>query len=119
MIFQENKPIFKQIADHIIENIIAGSKSPGDRILSVREMAADIEVNPNTVARAYAFLSELGIIYNQRGIGYFIEMKAHERATKLKTKDFLEKELPETFRKMSLLKIHIDQVLKEFQKHQP
>ena len=72
MEFKEKKSIYVQIADHICENIVKGIWKEGDRIASVREFAVDIEVNPNTVMRAYSYLQDEGIIYNKRGIGYFV-----------------------------------------------
>ena len=53
MNFKENKPIYQQIADHICDEIIAGKLAPDARIPSVREYAAELEVNANTVMRTF------------------------------------------------------------------
>ena len=110
MKFKDNRPIFKQIGDYILSNLVSRVWAEGDRLTSVRELAAEIEVNPNTVARTYAMLSEMGIIYNQRGIGYFFTADAHKMATELLQKEFIQNELPELFRKMNLLDLDIDQI---------
>ncbi|MEE9372905.1 MAG: GntR family transcriptional regulator [Saprospiraceae bacterium] len=110
MIFEDNRPIFKQIADYILDNVVSGQWKEGERLASVREMATEIEVNPNTVARTYNILNEMGIIYNQRGIGYFIADKAQKKATELRRQEFINNEIPEIFRKMDLLEIDIDQL---------
>ena len=72
MEFSENKPIFVQIADRVHEGILRGSWTDEERIPSIREMAVETEVNPNTVTRTYSLLQEQGVVYNRRGIGYFI-----------------------------------------------
>jgi GntR family transcriptional regulator len=72
MEFGDNNAIYLQIADHFCENILLQKWNPGDRIPSVREMAVSIEVNPNTVMRTFNYLQDKGIIFNKRGIGYFV-----------------------------------------------
>lgn len=114
MKFTDNRPIFKQIADVVLDNVVTGIWKEGDRLVSVRELAAEIEVNPNTVARTYAILSEMNIIYNQRGIGYFICDKARKKATDIRKEEFLKTELPELFRKMELLDIDIEGIKKYY-----
>lgn len=110
MKFKDNRPIFKQIGDYILGNLASRKWHEGDRLVSVRELAAEIEVNPNTVARTYAMLSDMGIIYNQRGIGYFFTEDAPKKATAHLQKEFIDKELPELFKKMNLLDLDIDQI---------
>ena len=78
MNFKDNKPIYLQIADNIGDKILNGNLQPDGKIPSVREMAADIEVNANTVARTYEFLQQSGIIYTKRGLGYFVAPDARE-----------------------------------------
>ena len=71
MDFSESKAIYQQIADYVCEQVLMGKWKENDRILSVRELGVQLEVNPNTVLRAYDFLQRSGIISNRRGIGYF------------------------------------------------
>jgi len=80
MEFNQNKPIYLQIADGILEKILSSELKEGDRILSVRELGAELGVNPNTVMRSYEKLTLDGIIYNQRGIGYFVADGARSAA---------------------------------------
>ena len=72
MEFNDNRPIYLQIYDNICEQILTGALKPDERIMSVRDYGAEIGVNPNTVMRSYERLTSEGIIYNRRGIGYFI-----------------------------------------------
>jgi GntR family transcriptional regulator len=105
MEFQAQLAIYLQIAHQMAERIIAGEWPPGHRIPSSRDLAADIEVNPNTVMRAYAFLQDEAIIVNQRGVGFFVAEQGVEKAKALKKAIFLRELLPQLMRHMELLNI--------------
>ncbi len=105
MDFNSNKPIYMQIYDSICEKILGGEYSPGDRILSVRDFGAEIGVNPNTVMRSYEKLTNDDIIFNKRGIGYFISTEAKSIVLEAQRKNFIETELPQILKKMKLLGI--------------
>jgi len=111
MEFNSNKSIYLQICDAICEQVLSGALRPDERIPSVREYGADIGVNPNTVMRSYEKLTNDGIIYNRRGIGYFICPDAREIILEVQRKDFLENELPLTLKRMKLLGINPADVL--------
>ncbi|MBO7587980.1 MAG: GntR family transcriptional regulator [Bacteroidaceae bacterium] len=112
MEFNQNKPIYLQIADGISEKILSGELKEGDRILSVRELGAELGVNPNTAMRSYEKLTADGIIYNQRGIGYFVSEGARAVALDKMRTDFLENELPGILRKMRLLELRAEDYLR-------
>ena len=103
MDFNSNKSIYLQICDSICERIISGELAPDSRIPSVRAYGADIGVNPNTVMRSYEKLTNDGIIYNKRGIGYFISPGAKDVVLERSRKEFLEEEVPQIIRRMKLL----------------
>ena len=103
MEFNSNKSIYLQICDAICEQILSGTLKPDERIPSVREYGAEIGVNPNTIMRSYEKLTADGIIYNRRGIGYFISPDALETVLEAQRKDFLENELPQILKRMKLL----------------
>ena len=117
MEFSDNQPIYLQIADHFCENILLKKWNAGDRIPSVREMAINIEVNPNTVMRTYNYLQEQGIIFNKRGIGYFVADDGYEKTRGLRKADFVNQELPSVFKQMQLLNITLDDVNEYYQKY--
>ena len=79
MNFKDNKAIYLQIADRIGDQILAGKLMPDGKVPSVRELAAEIEVNANTVARTYDHLQQNGVIYTKRGLGYFVSPEAKEK----------------------------------------
>ena len=103
MDFNSNKSIYLQICDSICERIISGELAPDSRIPSVRDYGADIGVKPNTVMRSYEKLTNDGIIYNKRGIGYFISPGAKDVVLERSRKEFLEEEVPQIIRRMKLL----------------
>src|ERR1700743_1096976 len=103
MQFRETQSIYLQIADYVCEKILLKEWPPGERIPSVRELAIQLEVNPNTVMRTYEFLQQKEIIYNQRGIGFFVSADAVKQATQYRMEAFMEKDLPQVFRGMYLL----------------
>lgn len=115
MEFKKNQTIYLQIADLICENILSEKWQVEEKIASVRELAAMIEVNPNTVMRTYTYLQDKGIIYNKRGIGFFVAKEAPKSISRIEREAFLKTELPELFKKMDLLKIDFDE-LKDFYK---
>ena len=112
MEFNANKSIYLQICDAICEQILSGTLRPDERIPSVREYGADIGVNPNTVMRSYEKLTGEGVIYNRRGIGYFISPGAREIVLEAQRKEFLENELPAILKRMELLGISAEGVLR-------
>jgi len=114
MEFKKNQTIYLQIADFICENILTNQWPVEEKIASVRELAAMIEVNPNTVMRTYTLLQDQGIIYNKRGIGFFVSAEAPKHILQKEKDIFLREELPSIFKKMNLLNIGINEVEKKY-----
>lgn len=112
MKFKETKSIYQQIADRLCDEILLGNYREEERIPSVREYAATVEVNANTVVRSYDQLQGQEIIYNRRGIGYFVAPRAVERIKQLRKELFLTEELPEFFGSISTLEISIEEIEK-------
>ena len=114
MEFKDNQAIYLQIADLFFENILSEKWVPGDRIPSVREMAVTVEVNPNTVMRTFTYLQDKGIIYNKRGIGYFVSDDGFQLTKALKKDDFVSQELPELFKAMENLGVICGEQIKKW-----
>jgi DNA-binding transcriptional regulator YhcF (GntR family) len=117
MNFKESKSIYLQIADRICDEILQGQYPEEERIPSVREYAATVEVNANTVVRTYDFLQNQEIIYNKRGIGYFVSQGAKERIIGWRKELFLSTDLPEMFWQMDTLNIPIEDIVKMYKAH--
>ena len=111
MEFDNNKPIYIQIADNISDRILSGELKQGSRIPSVREWGAGIGVNPNTVARSYELLSNRGVIYNQRGIGFFVADDALETIKSAERKKFIEEEFPAFRTRAELLGVNLKELI--------
>ena len=107
MEFRDNEPIYLQIAGYVSEQILRRLWPPDDKIPSVRELAGELQVNPNTVMRTYEFLQNQGIVYNKRGIGFFVAPDAGQQVQQQRRARFLEQELPEVFRTMLLLDLSL------------
>lgn len=114
MQFDKDKPIYAQIVDRIIENILQEKWRAEERIPSVRELAGALEVNPNTVVRSYNYLQDQNVIYNQRGIGYFVTENGKQEARKIKRSEFIEKELPYLFKTMQLLNMSMRELEEKY-----
>lgn len=110
MDFKENPAIYIQIAEYVCEQILLKKWKLGDKIISIRDLAVSMEVNPNTVQRAYDFLQQRDIITNKRGIGYFIEDDAMDRILSFRREQFIENELPVFMRNIFLLKIDFKEI---------
>ncbi len=110
MDFKKQKPIYLQIADWLMEQILGGQPAEEDRMQSVRDVAASMGVNPNTVMRSFDYLQQEEIIYNRRGVGYFVSPDAKSRILALQRKEFLEEELPYIRQRMKTLGISIEEL---------
>ncbi|MDE5877929.1 MAG: GntR family transcriptional regulator [Muribaculaceae bacterium] len=116
--FKENsKAIYLQIVDRICDEVLGGVLKPDDRMPSVREYAATVQVNPNTMMRAYDYLSSLGIIYNRRGIGFFVSTEAPEEIRKMRVHDMFGERLLEIFRELQLLGITPDTLKERYEEY--
>ena len=110
MDFRDGQAIYLQIVEYVCEQILLKQWLPGNKIISIRDLAVAMEVNPNTVQRAYDFLQQREIIVNKRGVGYFVEEPAVEKVIAFRKEQFIENELSVFFRNMYLLNISMDEI---------
>ena len=118
MTFKENKPIYLQIADRIMDEILQNVYKEEGRILSVREYAGVVEVKANTVVRTYDYLQNQGMIYNKRGLGYFVSTGAAQKIVALRKETFLQQVLPDVFKEMYLLHIPMETLAEMYATYQ-
>jgi GntR family transcriptional regulator len=116
MDFSNDKAIYIQIAERICDEILAGEYKEDERTPSVREYAVLLEVNANTTVKSYDLLAGEGIIYNKRGLGYFVSAGAKKQIKKARKKEFMKERLPELARQMQLLDISIEDVKEVLEK---
>lgn len=117
MEFSDSQAIYLQIVDYVCEKVLLKEWKPEARVPSVRELAVQMEVNPNTVMRTYDFLEKQDIIYNQRGVGFFVASNAIKNCIQYRRDDFVEKDLPNIFRTMYLLGMEADELKPRFEKY--
>ncbi len=111
MEFREKQAIYMQIAEYFRNNILKDKWKADEKVPSIRQLAVELEVNPNTVMRTYTHLQESNIIYNKRGIGYFVSPDAKESILKAIRLKFINDDLPLIFNNLKMLGITI----KEFE----
>lgn len=116
MEFNETQAIYLQIADYMCEQVLLEKWKQEDRIPSVRDLAVQLEVNPNTVMRTYEYLQQYEIIYNKRGIGYFVAAGALKKIKQMKKERFMANELPQFFRNIYLLDLELDELKTHYEK---
>jgi DNA-binding transcriptional regulator YhcF (GntR family) len=117
MEFKETQAIYLQIGDYICEQILLERWIENDRILSVRELGVALQVNPNTVMRTFDFLQNNEIIFNKRGVGYFVADQAKAKIINYRRKQFLDQELPVLFKNMNLLDMKIDDLKIKYEEY--
>jgi DNA-binding transcriptional regulator YhcF (GntR family) len=114
MEFKETQAIYLQIGDYVCEQILLNRWKEGERLLSVRELGGALEVNPNTVMRTYDFLQGKEIIFNRRGVGFFVAENARTKIISYRKKIFLEQDLPWIFKNMILSGMSLSEFEKEY-----
>lgn len=117
MEFSENKPIYQQISDYFCNQILRKEWQAGDRIPSVRDIAVTLEVNPNTAIRAYHTLQKEDILFNRRGVGYFVADDAYDKVVEFKREEFIKDKLPGLFKDMKQLGFSCGELEKLYEKH--
>lgn len=116
MEFKDNVAIYLQIAELVCEKILTAKLLAGQKILSVRDFAVELEVNPNTVMRSYDLLQELKIIFNRRGHGLYVAEDGLERVIAWRKQNFLEEEMPNFFKNISLLQISMEEISRQYER---
>ncbi len=115
MYFSTEKPIYKQVIEKFLDMILRKELTPEERIPSVRAVATQLEITPNTAMRAYMEMQQKGLIYNKRGIGYFLAKDAPQIALNIKKDQFLNNYLPKLFNEMKLMGISFEELKKYYQ----
>ena len=105
--FHNDRPIYLQMADRLCDEILAGTYPDDSRIPSVREYAVMLQVNTNTAVKAYDELARMGVVYNKRGLGYFVTPGAKAQIQKGRKQKFMRETVPELFRQMRLVGLGI------------
>lgn len=111
MDFNNDRPIFRQIAELCHDRILRGDWIPGQKIPSVREMAMQLAVNTHTVLKALELLQDEQVIEPRRGMGYFLTPDAHSKVMEARRRDFFEQRVPALRKEMEALGISMEDLL--------
>ena len=104
-------PIYIQLYQQVITRILDGHILEGEALPSVRKVAADYQVNPLTISKAYQMLQDENIVEKQRGKGLFVQDGAQERVLERERTAFLTEQWPQILQQINRLKLSTEQLL--------
>lgn len=116
--FKSDTPIYRQIVEYAYARILSGEWPSGERVPSVRELAASMAVNSHTVLKAYDYLEAHGVIAPRRGMGFFTAPDARERVDADRRENFFDTTLREVFAQMKMLGVGIEDVVEHYRKYE-
>lgn len=105
--WNDNAPIYRQLRDRVIAMILDGVLKPGEALPSVRQVAADFQLNPITVSKAYQELVDEQLVEKRRGLGMYITEGAREQLLKLERERFIREEWPQLRERLKRLGIDL------------
>jgi GntR family transcriptional regulator len=111
--FNDTQPIFLQISERIAEMILSKAAREGEALPSVRQISADLQVNPLTVTRAYQSLVDIGVVESRRGMGMFVREGARDKLLTHEREKFLSDDWPRVMAQIRALELDPASLLKE------
>lgn len=111
--WQENIPIYRQLADQLRNSILLKRFLENDALQSVREIAANHQLNPLTMSKSFQMLVNEGLLAKRRGLGMFVVEGAREKLIQRERAIFLEWELPRIKQRAKNLGVNIEILIKE------
>lgn len=117
MIQTDNRPIYIRLADQICDRILLDEYRKLERIPSVREYAVSQQVNPATAARAFEILERQGVIFNKRGLGFFVAESSVEIIRKMRLDTLLGEESELFFSRLAVLEVTPEQLREMYSKY--
>ena len=109
--WNNNAPIYRQLKDRIVAMLLDGLLKPGDPLPSVRQIAADFQLNPITVSRAYQELADATLVEKRRGIGMYVTDGAREKLIVSERERFLHEEWPQMLERIRRLGMNMEELL--------
>ena len=109
--WNDKQPIYMQLRELVVERIMDGSFVEGEAVPSVRQVAADYQINHLTVGKAYQELVEIGLLEKRRGLGMFVTSGARSSLTKNEQQRFIDEELPAFIERVQLLGMGMNEVV--------
>ena len=111
--WHDNTPIYRQLRDRVVAMILDGVLKQGDALPSVRQVAADFQLNPITVSKAYQELVDENLVEKRRGLGMYVSEGAREALLRNERERFLREEWSLLRMRLQRLGLTIDDLLRE------
>jgi GntR family transcriptional regulator len=110
--WNDNSPIYRQLKERIVVMMLEGQLKPGDVLPSVRQIAADYQLNPITVSRAYQELADETLVEKRRGLGMYVTEGATGKLLASERERFLREEWPAMVERIQRLGLRVEDLLK-------
>ncbi|HET6604768.1 MAG TPA: GntR family transcriptional regulator [Xanthomonadaceae bacterium] len=110
--WNDNQPIYRQLKEMVVTMMLDGALKPGDALPSVRQVAADYQLNPITVSRAYQELADDNLVEKRRGLGMFVTEGAPEKLLATEREHFLQEEWPAVVERIQRLGLSLERLMK-------
>ncbi len=111
--WSDGAPIYRQLKDRVIAMMLDGLLKPGDALPSVRQVAAEYQLNPITVSRAYQELADESLVEKRRGLGMYVTEEAAKKLLSSERERFLREEWPLVLERIQRLGLQMDELMKQ------
>jgi len=108
----DNAPIYRQLRDRVVAMILDGVLKQGDALPSVRQVAADFQLNPITVSKAYQELVDEQLVEKRRGLGMYVTDGARDALLQSERERFLREEWPMLFARLKRMNLDLQTLMK-------
>jgi len=109
--WNDNSPIYRQLKARVVGMMLDGALQSGDALPSVRQVAADYQLNPITVSRAYQELVDEGLVEKRRGLGMYVLEGASDKLLASERERFMREEWPAMLERITRLGLNLEQLL--------
>lgn len=110
--WNDNAPIYRQLKDRVVSMMLDGVLKPGDALPSVRQIAAEYQLNPITVSRAYQELADEALVEKRRGLGMYMTDGARDKLLSSERERFLREEWPLVMERIQRLGLNPDDLMR-------
>ena len=110
--WSDGAPIYRQLKERVIAMMLDGVLRPGDALPSVRQVAAEYQLNPITVSRAYQELADEALVEKRRGLGMYVTEEASRKLLSSERDRFLREEWPQVLERIQRLGLSTEQLLR-------
>lgn len=109
--WSDSTPIYRQLKERVVAMVLDGELKEGDALPSVRQVAADFQLNPITVSRAYQELADEALVEKRRGLGMYVVDGAREKLLASERERFLKEEWPQVLARIERLGLKAEELL--------